>query len=216
MHDKGGRNEMRTMIYASLAMSLLLVSCNSTTEKPTEEIKSPAETPVEETSEETTTLPDRESTMDVVVSVEGEDSTITMDLVEGRDALYSMYIDSERYTFKIGEKEDKLMPLDEMPESYPEVNMTFLYVENQTPESVKEDMEQEYNMQFEEKLISAPVNALSLHGTSGEESDSEVVTIYMMEVDGGTLLIKENYFLEAQEGHGARFEQMLETLEVRK
>ena len=79
-----------------------------------------------------------------------------------------------------------------------------------------EDMEQEYTMPIEEKTISAPVNALSLHGTSGDESDSEVVTIYMMEVNDGTLLIKENYFLEAQEGHGARFEQMLETLEVRK
>ena len=130
--------------------------------------------------------------------------------------MYSMYIDTERYTFETGEKEDKLMPIDEVPEGYPEVNMTFLYVEDQTPESVKEDMEQEYSMPLEENIISAPVNALSLHGTSGEESDSEVVTIYMMEVDGGTLLIKANYFLEAQEGHGARFEQMLETLEVRK
>ncbi|PID21392.1 hypothetical protein CSV61_09190 [Sporosarcina sp. P3] len=207
---------MRTMIYASFAISLLLAGCNSVTEEPADEVKPPVETPAEETTDETTTLPERGSTMDVVVSVEGEDSTITMDLVEGSDALYSMYIDSERYTFETGEKEDKLTPIDEVPEGYPEVNMTFLYVENQTPENVKEDMEQEYNMPLEEKSISAPVNALSLHGTSGEQSDSEVVTIYMMEVDGGTLLITENYFLEAQEGHGARFEQMLETLEVRK
>ncbi|PIC98830.1 hypothetical protein [Sporosarcina sp. P29] len=207
---------MRTMIYASFAMSLLLVGCNPATEKPTEEVKSPAETPVEEIPEETATLPEREPTMDVVLPVEGEDSTITMDLVEGSDAMYSLYIDSERYTFETGEKEDKLMPIDEVPKGYPEVNMTFLYVKDQTPESVMEDMEQEYTMPLEEKSITAPINAISLHGTSGEESDSEVVTIYMMEVDGGTLLIKENYFLEAQEGHGARFEQMLETLEVRK
>ncbi|PIC57903.1 hypothetical protein CSV80_06220 [Sporosarcina sp. P12(2017)] len=207
---------MRTMIYASFAMSLLLVGCNSATDTPTEEVKPPAETPIEETPEDTTTLPERESTMDVVLSVEGQDSTITMDLVEGSDAMYSLYIDPQRYTFETSEKEDKLMPINEVPEGYPEVNMTFLYVENQTPESVKEDMEQEYSMPLEEKSITAPINALSLHGTSGEESDSEVVTIYMMEVDGGTLLIKENYFLEAQEGHGARFEQMLETLEVRK
>jgi len=123
---------------------------------------------------------------------------------------------SHSYTFETGEKEDKLIPIDEVPEGYPEVNMTFLYVKNQTPESVMEDMEQEYTMPLEEKPISVPINALSLHGTSGEESYSEVVTLYMIEVDDGTLLITEKYFLEAQEGHGARFEQMLETLEVRK
>ena len=116
---------MRTIIYASFAMSLLLVGCNSATEKPTNEVKPTVETPVEETPEETTTLPERESTMDVVLSVEGEDSTITMDLVEGSDATYSLYIDPERYTFETGEKEDKLMPIDEVPKGYPEVNMTF-------------------------------------------------------------------------------------------
>lgn len=207
---------MQKNLYASFAMSLLLVGCNSEAEKPTKEVKPSAETPVEEIAEVPTALPEREPTMDVVLSVEGEDSTITMDLVEGSDAMYSLYIDPEHYTFETGEKEDKLTPIAEMPTDYPEVNMTFLYVEDQTPESVKENMKQEYRMPLEEKTISAPVNALLLHGTAGEESDSEVVTIYMMEVDGGTLLIQENYFLEAQEGHGARFEQMLETLEVRK
>ena len=54
-----------------------LVGCNSATEKPTEEVKPPAEKPVEEIPEETATLPEREPTMDVVLSVEGEDSTIT-------------------------------------------------------------------------------------------------------------------------------------------
>lgn len=207
---------MRKTMYASFAMSLLLVGCNSEAEKPTNEVTPSAEAPVEEITEVPSALPEREPTMDVVLSVEGEDSTITMDLVEGSDAMYSLYIDPERYTFETGEKEDKLTPITEMSTDYPEVNMTFLYVEDQTPESVKENMKQEYRMPLEEKTISAPVNALLLHGTAGEESDSEVVTIYMMEVDGGTLLIKENYFLEAQEGHGARFEQMLETLEVRK
>ncbi|ARJ37795.1 hypothetical protein SporoP8_02185 [Sporosarcina ureae] len=207
---------MQKIIYASFAMSLLLVGCNSEAEKPTKEVKPSAETPVDTAPEIPTALPDREPTMDVVLSVEGEDSTITMDLVEGSNAVYSLYIDPAYYTFENGEKEDKLSPIVAIPTDYPEVNMTFLYVEDQTPESVKEDMKQEYSMPLEEKTISTPVNALSLHGTAGKEPDSEVVTIYMMEVDGGTLLIKENYFLEAQEGHGARFEQMLETLEVRK
>ncbi|PID04148.1 hypothetical protein CSV67_01355 [Sporosarcina sp. P2] len=207
---------MRKTIYVNFALSLLLVGCNSETKKPTHEVKPSDETVIEEIADVPTSLPKREPTKDVVLSVEGEDSTITMNLVEGSGALYSLYIDPERYTFENGEKEDKLTPIAKTPTDYPEVHMTFLYLEDQTPENVKEDVKQEYRMPLEEKTISAPVHALSLQGTAGEKSDSEVVTIYIIEVKGGILLIKENYFLEAQEGHGARFEQMLETLEVRK
>lgn len=207
---------MRKIFYACFAASLLLVGCNEATEKPPEEVKPPAETPIDEVPEETATLPERESTMEIVQSVEGEESTVTMNLVEGNDALYSLYIDPERYIFTTAEKEDKLTPIDELPEGYPEVNLTFLYVNNQTPESVMEDMKQEYLMPLEENTVAAPMNALTLHGTNGEQPDSEVVTIYMIEALEGTLLITEKYFLEAQEGHGARFEQMLETIEIRK
>ncbi|PID15708.1 hypothetical protein CSV63_07990 [Sporosarcina sp. P34] len=206
---------MRKTIYVSFALSLLLVGCNSETEKPTKEVKPSGEKAIEEIAEVPTSLPEREPTKDVVLSVEGEDSTITMNLVEGSRALYSLYIDPERYTFENGENEDKLTPIAKTPTDYPEVYMTFLYIENQNPESVKEEMKQQYKMSLEEQTISTPVHALSLHGTTGQKSDSEVVTIYIMEVERGTLLIKENYFLEAQEGHGARFEQMLKTLEVR-
>lgn len=205
---------MRKIIYTGIAASLLLVGCNKA-DPPGNEVIPPAEMP-EESPEETPALPEREPTKDIVQSVEGEETTVTMDLVEGSDGMYSLYIDPSRYTFATDEKEDRLMPVDEMPDGYPDVSMTFLFVDNQTPESVAEDMKQEYSLPLEEQTIASPVNALSLHGTSGEDPDSEVVTLYLIESGSGTLLITETYFLEAQEGHGARFEQMLETLEVRQ
>ncbi len=207
---------MRKILYVSFAASLLLVGCNSATEPAGEVTPPPTETPVEEVPEETATLPEREPTMEVVQSLEGEESTVMMELVEGNESLYSLYIDPGHYVFETNDKEDILKPIENVPEGYPEVSMSFILVDNQTPDSVKQDMQQEYSMPLNEKNIKSPVNALSLHGTSGEDPDSEVVTLYMVEVDQGTLLITEKYFLEAQEGHGARFEQMLETLEVRK
>lgn len=206
---------MRRILYASFAASLL-VGCNAATEPAGEVTPPPTDTQAEEVPEETATLPEREPTMEVVQSIEGEESTVLMELVEGSDALYSLYIDPSYYVFEMDDKEDILKPIENVPDGYPEVSLSFIHVPNQTPDSVKDDMQQEYRLPLEEKNIQSPVNALSLHGTSGEDPDSEVVTLYMVEVDEGTLLITEKYFLEAQEGHGARFEQMLDTLEVRK
>ena len=207
---------MRKLLYASFAASLLLVGCNAATEPAGEVPPPPTETPVKEVPEETATLPEREPMMEVVQSIEGEETTVMMELVEGSNSVYSLYIDPNYYVFETDDREDIVKPIENVPDGYPEVSLSFIHVPNQSPDSVKDDMQQEYSIPLDDKNIQSPVNALSLHGTSGQESDSEVLTLYMVEVDKGTLLITEKYFLEAQEGHGARFEQMLETLEVRK
>ncbi|WP_155961292.1 hypothetical protein [Sporosarcina sp. P33] len=205
---------MHKMLVASFAASLLIAGCSTSGSEPAEPEVPQEETPSKTAPDESKTLSDREPTKEVTFSVEGEETAVTMELAEGSDSRYSLYIDPERYQFEKGDKEDLLTPIISPPDDYPEVNMSFIYVENQTPENVKEDMKQEYSLPLEEKTVSSPVHGLALHGTSGAESDSEVVTMYLIEAGDGTLLITEKYFLEAQEGHGARFEQMLETLEV--
>lgn len=207
---------MYKVIFTGLAASLLLAGCVSTApdEQPSTTEKEPVE--ANEKLPSPSTDIDREPTIEAVHSVEGEDEVIQMELVRGFDSLYSMYVDKERYQFGTEEKKDILKPIVSVPEGYPEVTMEILYIDDRDPDGVKEDFEKEYDFPLKERAVTSPVDALSFHGTSGTEPDSEVVTIYLMDAFGGTLLIKEKYFLEAQEGHGARFEQMLETFQLNK
>ncbi|AXH99290.1 hypothetical protein DV702_05765 [Sporosarcina sp. PTS2304] len=201
---------MRKVLYSSAMIALLVAGCNTPEKTEDVDVEAPLEVP---TQEETPDV-NREPTKEIVQSVEGQDETIQMDLVVGKESAYSLYIDKERYTFETDEDRDVLTPTLDIPEGYPEVNMEFLLVDDKTPEEVKEDLKKEYLFTLDEEQVTTPVPALSLRGKEGEKPDSSVVTIYLVEAGSGTLLITENSFLEAQEGHGARFYQMLETLEL--
>ncbi|MDV6377203.1 hypothetical protein ORD22_02865 [Sporosarcina sp. GW1-11] len=203
---------MRKVLYSSAAAALLLVGCSSPEKTEDIDVEAPLEVPTENT--EVTPPLDREPTKEITQSVEGEEMTITMDLVEGHDSLYSLYIDKERYTFETGEDKDVLRPVVDVPEGYPEVQMEFLMIDDKKPEEVKEDLQKDTVYTMEEENVTSPVAAISLHGKDGIEPDSEVKTVYLLAAGAGTLLITETYFLEAQEGHGARFHHMLETLEL--
>lgn len=207
---------MRKEVFTVIAASLLLVGCmsNTTEEQPENSAKEPVET--SEKQPKPSAEIDREPSKEFVQSVEGQDEVIQMNLVKGQDSLYSMYVDQERYQFGEAGEKDVLTPTVPVPTGYPEVKMEILYIEDRNPDGVKQDFEKEYAFPLEEQAVTSPVDALSFHGTSGTEPDSEVVTIYLLDAFGGTLFIEERYFLEAQEGHGARFEQMLETLELNK
>ncbi|WP_301110046.1 hypothetical protein [Sporosarcina sp.] len=199
---------MRKIIYTVFTASLLLAGCVSTATDQQPVVRQ------KEQIESASPKINRQPSMELVQSVEGEEEVVTMDLVIGHNSLYSMYIDAERYQLDEEDKKDVLSPVVSVPDGYPEVKMEILYIEERNPDRVKNDFEKEYDFSLEEEQVTEPVNSISLHGTSGTTPDSVVVTIYLLDAFGGTLLIKETYFLEAQEGHGARFEQILKTLEL--
>lgn len=63
--------------------------------------------------------------------------------------------------------------------------------------------------------MTEPIEGYWLHGTTGSEWNSKVVTAYVISNGNeGSFVITENYFLEAAEGHGARFHHMLESFEI--
>lgn len=200
---------MRKIAYAS-AISLLLVGCNVAEPKEDIDVEAPLEVP----TQPEVSIIDRPATKDIVQSIEGQEVTTPMELVEGSDARYSLYVDKELYTFETARDKDLLTTRDAAPDSYPETTLQFLFIKSKKPEALVNDLKMEYMIAMEEQRVTSPVDAISLHGTAGNEPTSEVVTLYLLEMEMGTLLITEKCFLEAQEGHGARFEQMLATLEL--
>ncbi|MED4970575.1 RNA polymerase sigma factor [Parageobacillus toebii] len=55
------------------------------------------------------------------------------------------------------------------------------------------------------------------HGESGRQWNDEVAKYYLVDNgQGGTFVIEQHYFVEASEGHGARFDNMLKQFQVTK
>lgn len=152
-------------------------------------------------------------------SIEGMDEEIQMNLNEGNRSEYVMYIDEERYKLIHGEKSDVITPLHPVPENYPEVTMEIKQVPNEKPEELVVKFGDELKKDFPELQdaieVTAPVKGYELHGAAGNEANSKIVHAYVISNGkGGSFVITQHYFLEAAEGHGARFHHMLKTFKI--
>ena len=85
-----------------------------------------------------------------------------------------------------------------------------------TPEELAVRFEEELKADFSKvdaaREVTEPVEGIYIHAIDGgTQWDDEVVNYYLVDnTQGGTFIIKQKYFLEAAEGHGARFYHMLE------
>ena len=158
---------------------------------------------------------------EVIQSIEGQDEETKVQLNEGTDSEYVIYVDEDRYKMFNGEESDLIMTKDPLPENYPDVSMEIKQVPDIKPEVLVEQYEAELKKDFPElraiEEVTEPVTGYLLHGINGNQSDSVVVHAYVISNGKeGSYIITEYYFLEAAEGHGARFHRMLETFEIVK
>jgi len=156
---------------------------------------------------------------EVIQSIEGQDEETKVNLYEGTDSEYVIYVDEERYKMINGEESDLITTKDPLPEKYPDVTMEIKQVPDVKPEVLVEQYEAELKKDFPElraiEAVTEPVSGYLLHGINGNQADSVVVHAYVISNGKeGSFIITEYYFLEAAEGHGARFHRMLETFEI--
>lgn len=159
-----------------------------------------------------------EEEKEVVVQIEGTEEKVLMHLNKGKDCDYIIYIDEERYKMVSGEgdKPDAITTKEELPENFPEVSMTIEHVPDTAPEVLVEEFEAELKAEFpdlqEVEQVAKPVQGYQLHGIAngGQQGNDPVVHAYVISNgQSGSFVITERYFLEAAEGHGARFYAML-------
>lgn len=149
----------------------------------------------------------------VVVELEGMSESATVELQEGPG--YVIYFDENMYRMVYGEAADRIVPAQELGEMYPEVYMEIRSV-SEAPEDVVQSI---YNIIRNEPTVLAPrqvddpVSAWELYavgGTGGLAWDDPVVRYYVFSDGGeGSYVVQQQYFLEAEEGHGERFKMML-------
>ncbi len=160
-------------------------------------------------------VPEKEITQ----SIEGQDEKTDVNLNEGANSGYIIYVDETRYKMINGDKADVITTIEPLPEKYPEVTMEIRQVAGQKPEVLVKEIEAELKNDFPElraiETVTEPFEGYLLHGLNGSGWDAKVVHAYVISNGKkGSYIITENYFLEAAEGHGARFHRMLESFEL--
>lgn len=155
----------------------------------------------------------------VEVEVEGQKEETQQELHLDEESKYALYYDVERY--KLIEEGDKaiITTKEPLPEQYPEVSLTIEQFPGGAPaaqiELAKEALAGQYAEIRDIDQVTEPVAGYRVSAIDGNQWDSNVVYIYAIDNGkGGSFVFTMKYFLEAAEGHGSRFSQMLKEFTV--
>lgn len=154
----------------------------------------------------------------VVEEIEGMPEEKEVVLKESKSG-YIIYIDEERYKLVEEDGIDKIVTKEPLPENYPEVAMEISQVEDKSPEelatSIQEELKNSFETVKEISTVDEPVEGLLVSAIAGNEWDSRVTQVYIISNEKeGSFVIQQKYFLEAEEGHGARFYHMLNEFKI--
>ncbi|WP_020618844.1 hypothetical protein [Paenibacillus daejeonensis] len=155
----------------------------------------------------------------VQVEVEGQKEETQQELHQDEESRYVIYYDVDRYKLIEGEHQDMITTKEPLPDMYPEVSLTIDQALDVSPAQVAAQVAEQLQSEFAEvsapEQIQEPVEGYVVHAIDGNEWDSPVTRVYLVDNGkSGTFVLQAKYFLEAAEGHGARFEQMLGEFQV--
>jgi hypothetical protein len=156
---------------------------------------------------------------EIIQSIEGQDEPTDVHLNEGKDSEYVIYVDESRYKMIKGEEADVITTIEPLPEKYPEVSMEIKQYPSDKPEVLVKEIEEDLKADFPDlrdvETVSEPVEGFWLHGLTESTWDGKVIDVYVVSNGkDGSFVITKKYFLEAAEGHGARFYHMLQSFEI--
>lgn len=155
----------------------------------------------------------------VEVEVEGEKEQTDQQLHQNEESRYVIYYDKERYKLVQQDGKDVVTTKEPLPAQYPEVSLTIEQNKDVSPEQLikrlSESLAGQYAQVGEVEKVTEPFEGYRVRASDGKKWDSKVVVVYTT-ANGkqGSFALTEKYFLEASEGHGARFDQMLKQFRV--
>lgn len=154
----------------------------------------------------------------VTQTLEGMEEKKVLQREEGSKSEYVLYVDPEYYQIIHGETEDIIQPKEPLPKEYPEVSMTITQQKDQSPEEVVKAISSKLKTKYQVRSaepVTEPVEGWRIYASAGQKWNSPVVQVYIT-TNGqkGSFIITQKYFLEASEGHGARFYHMLKEFHV--
>ncbi|MGB3926953.1 MAG: hypothetical protein WBL14_11415 [Caldicoprobacterales bacterium] len=155
----------------------------------------------------------------IVQELEGNNEETQVELNHSKMG-YIIYVDKEMYDMVKTDDADKIVAKHKA-EGLPEVFMEITQIVDKDPNTVAADIENQLKAEFpiveNRGQVSDPIKGILIRATTGHEWNDKVVVYYLVDnTQGGTFLIKQQYFMEASEGHGARFYHMLKEFEIVK
>lgn len=148
------------------------------------------------------------------LSLEGMTETIPTRLYTS-DLGYQMQIDEQRFTYERKDGADLYQVANTVSNKYPDI-----YIEISNHNLSDKD----YLKTLENRILEAnpkaekpdPVqigtyDALHFHSAFGEDYNSKIENVYVIEGNDSYYTLEVQYFLEAEEGYGARIAALLDT-----
>jgi len=159
----------------------------------------------------------------IVEQIEGNDEKTDVKIegnipADATEVGYVIYFDQERYRMEKGPDGDRIV-MKEQPANIPPVYMEIRQVKGQRPAAVAREIERQLKAEFPNVQafgeVTEPLPAIHYYANSGSNWNSTVVKYYLFDnTKGGTFVVKQQLFLEASEGHGVRFDNMLKEFKI--
>ncbi|GAA0721629.1 hypothetical protein GCM10008905_12240 [Clostridium malenominatum] len=149
--------------------------------------------------------------------MEGMNEKSNVSLKEG-SMKYIIYIDEERYTMEKLEGKDKITAKAK-GDNIPEVFMEIEQVKGKKPETIASELENQLKVNYEKVenrgQVNEPIKATLIYANNGSKWNSTVIKYYLVDnTKEGTFIIKQQLFIEAEEGHGVRLNNMLKEFKI--
>ncbi|MFG6146812.1 hypothetical protein [Halobacillus sp. B23F22_1] len=159
----------------------------------------------------------------VEFELEGQREVNDAKLNANPDLDYVIYVDESRYRLEEGVQSDRIVPDMELGPEYPEVSMEIQPItgssSDQELDLIRQSLEDRDYRIIKNTEIVKPFEGSIVIASEAEEGEQQWNSVmekyYVTEDDNNALfVIKQKYFLEAEEGHGVRFDTMLESFEI--
>ncbi|AOT68921.1 hypothetical protein [Geosporobacter ferrireducens] len=155
----------------------------------------------------------------ITQEIEGNKEKTNVNLQQPSKSQYVIYIDEERYAFIEGKDKDRIVMKTPVEGNFPEVSMEIEQVADRAPEDIIKDLDAQIRDKFEKvyapQQVNEPINGWVVRGIDGQNWDSAIIKVYVVSNGSqGSFIITQHYFLEAAEGHGVRFDEMVKEFHI--
>lgn len=132
---------------------------------------------------------------------------------------FLIYVNEEQFTICEENGLYSIRSTGPLPEDFPECGLDILHLPGTTPDAARTEAEsaakEHYGEVSQEALSASLPDALYLRAGAGTAWDSEQAELWFVsDGQGGSFVLTARYFLEAEEGMGARFRDMVSSFRV--
>ena len=132
---------------------------------------------------------------------------------------FLIYVNEEQFNIREADGLYSIRSTDPLPENFPECGLDIVHLANISPDAANmlaaESLGNRYAMVFQEEESSALPKCPYLRASAGTDWDSEQAELWFVDDgQGGAFVLTARYFLEAEEGMGMRFRDMVSSFRV--